>query len=101
MAITYIEIDTSLLQSDVNELNAKAAEAKRSLEALETELEELFGMWIGKASMAFRVQTNKDCNFMKGILSDIDELSECMTHAGKEYVRCENQVNELVNNIRI
>lgn len=101
MAITYVEIDTSLLETDVQELNASITKAQKSLEGLKTELEELYGMWSGQASRAFMVQAGKDYIFMKGILNDLKKMTECMTHASKEYVRCENQVSELVNDIRM
>lgn len=101
MAITYIEIDTALLQSDIEELRTNTAAARRSLDALKAELEELNTMWSGKANMAFRIQANKDCNAMEGMLQKMDQLAESMTHAGKEYAVCENQVKSAVDDIRI
>ena len=101
MAITYIEIDTGLLKSDVEELVVNTRNARQSLENLRAELEELNTMWTGQASLAFHVQADKDCNLMEELLQEMDKLAECMTHAGREYVKCENQVKSAVENIRI
>lgn len=101
MAITYVEIDTSILQTDVKELEENIARAEKSLEGLKTELNELNTYWQGKANMAFRAQVSKDYSLMEEMLQEMHKLAECMTHAGDEYVKCENEVLNTVKNIRI
>lgn len=101
MAITYIEVDTALLKADVEELETNTANARKSLESLAAELEELNTMWSGRANMAFRKQANSDCAAMENMLREMDKLAECMKHAGKEYENCENNVKSAVDGIRI
>ena len=101
MAITYVEIDTSMLQTDIKELKENIVRVERSLEGLKTELNELNTYWQGKANMAFRAQVSKDYVLMEEMLQEMHKLAECMVHAGSEYAKCENEVLNTVNNIRI
>ena len=101
MAITYIEIDTELLQTDINELEENVKKAKKSLDGLSAELEELNTMWKGTANMAFRTQVNGDLSTMDNLLQEMSKLADCMTHAKSEYIKCENEVKSTVGDIRI
>lgn len=101
MAITYIEIDTELLQADINELEANVEKARKSLDSLNAELEELNTMWKGAANTAFRSQTNDDYNIMDNLLQEMSKLADCMTHAKSEYIKCEKEVKSAVSDIRI
>lgn len=101
MAVTYVETDTSLLAFDVQSLNEAIEKAGKCLESLQVEMTELNSMWSGQANRAFMIRCSQDYTFIKNILSELETMTACMTHACSEYVRCENQVSELVNNISI
>lgn len=101
MAVSYIEIDTSQLNRDIQELEAGTEKARLALEEMLTELEELNSMWKGAANEAFRSQVRQDQSFMLDVLERLERLGECMTYASKEYVRCEGEVQDIVNSIQI
>lgn len=101
MAITYVEIDTSMLQTDIKELEENIVRVQSSLEGLKTELNELNTYWQGSANIVFRAQVSKDYSFMEEVLQEMNKLKECMVHAGREYGKCEEEVLSTVNNIRI
>lgn len=101
MAITYIEINTGQLNADIQELEQDTARARSSLEGMLSEIEELNGMWKGRANLAFRTQVGRDQVIMEELLSEMERLAECMTFASQEYVRCENEVKSAVDSIRI
>lgn len=99
--MNYLEIDTTQLNSDIGELNRNISNAKASLRALQEEMDEMNTMWQGEANRVFSAQVAKDCNFMNTLLNKMDKLSDCMTHADREYIKCERAVKSAVANIRI
>ena len=101
MAITYLEIDTGSLDSEVREMEANLNRAWSSLEALHTEMEQLNAMWKGAANQAFRQQVNLDTATVSDMLDQVKKLSESMHNAAREYARCENEVIEAVKSIPV
>jgi WXG100 family type VII secretion target len=101
MAITYIEIDTAQLDKDTVQLENSIDSVRKALDALQTEFEELNGMWEGTANLAFRVQVASDEEALSEMLSEMQKLADCMQNASKEYVKCEDAVHNMVDNIRI
>lgn len=101
MAITYIEVDTDQLKRDNQELIDNTAKARTCLNNLKEEMEEMNAMWSGKANLAFRMQIDSDYRFLESILEIMDKLSDSIDNAGKEYVKCENEVLSTVNSINI
>lgn len=101
MAANYIEVDPAQLNADIRELEENTAKAKASFEALKAELGELNTMWKGRANMAFCAQLRKDYSIMDKLLHRMDKLSDCMEHADREYVKCEQAVKSTVESIKI
>lgn len=99
--ITYMEIDTAQLNTDIREIEAGTARVRNSLQGLKDEMDELNAMWKGQANMAFRRQVNLDCSLMSVLLEKMDRLAGCMVYAVSEYVRCEQEVRDTVDSIRI
>ena len=101
MAISYIEIDTGQLNKDIGDLDADIKRAEKTLTDMVQEMEELNSMWQGQANMAFRVQFQNDNVMMQELLEEMIKLEECMRYASSEYVKCENEVKDMVDSIRI
>lgn len=101
MAVSYFEIDTQQLSTDVKTLEENTEKARQCLENVQESLTALNSTWEGKANLAFRIAFQNDYEFMEEILTRLDKLAECMTYAGKEYVRCESDVKSLVDSIQI
>lgn len=101
MSISYMEIDTQQLRTDIRSLEDNIGRLEKSLENMMSDLEGLNAMWTGRANQAFRAQVSQDRSFMEDTLRHLIRLTECMTYAEKEYVRCENEVKSLADSIRI
>lgn len=101
MSVNYIEIDTEQLKRDMQELLNGEKNAESALQEMVQEVNELNTMWSGKANRAFRVQFSKDIELMSELLEKIKRLAECMEFASTEYVKCEVEVKDLVDNIKI
>lgn len=99
--MSKIEIDTRQLNSDINELKTNIDTARKSLESVKAEMDELNNMWQGAANRAFSRQVTDDYNTMKELLSAMDNLSESMAHAKSEYKNCEDAVKGNIDSIRI
>ena len=101
MAITYLEIDTGQLNRDIGELDENINKATKTLTEMVQEMEELNSMWQGQANMAFRAQFQNDNVLMQELLQEMQKLEECMRYASSEYVKCENEVKDMVDSIKI
>lgn len=101
MAVMYMEIDVSQLNSDIRSLKEGTEQAKKNLNSMLQEMEELNAMWQGRANQAFREQVEKDKAAIEKLLERLTYLSECMDYASGEYMRCENEVKDAVEAIRI
>lgn len=101
MAVNYIEIDTGQLDRDIRELRENIDRSAKEMESMVQEIEEMNAMWSGKANMAFRTQFANDVQKMQGLLEKLNKLAECMEYASAEYVKCEGEVRNMVDEIRI
>ena len=101
MAVSYIRIDTDRMEADIRQVKESIASVEKSMSELVSEIEQLNAMWKGEANTAFRVQTEKDFNYMKQIIKGFQEFASDMEGAKCDYIRCENQVIDEVNSIRI
>ena len=101
MSGTYIEVDERQIGKDAAEYANNIAEAKRKLEEFKTELDSLNNLWTGKANEAFKKQVEKDYIMMKSVISELEKLCNSIKNAKKEYQRCEIEVNDVINKIKI
>ena len=101
MAISYIEIDTGQLNKDIGDLGESIKKAEKTLSDMVQEMEELNSMWQGQANLAFQAQFQNDNVLMQELLQEMLKLEECMRYASGEYVKCENEVKDMVDSIRI
>lgn len=101
MAITYIEVDTSKLNSDISEQKSEITQARNRLKTLKSELDALNAMWKGSANLAFQNAVTQDYSKMQNMLTTLEKLASCMENAKKEYNSCEQSVKSTVNSIRI
>ncbi len=99
--MNYMEVDTSVLNSDIGTLGTHVSELRKRLTELQAEVTELSGMWSGRANQAFQKQFGNDVDFMNEVFSTVDQLIECMQFAKTEYDKCENEVGDLISSIRI
>ena len=101
MAISYIKTDTDQLANDVRQLKEAVERVEQSQGELSNEIVELNRMWKGVANLEFRRQLERDFSYMDEILAELDSFIQGMENAQKDYTRCENEVLETVNVVRI
>lgn len=101
MAISYIRTDTDQLAGDIRQLKEAVVRVEQSQGELSNEIAQLNRMWKGVANLEFRRQLEKDFSYMDEILAELDLFIQEMENAKKDYTRCENEVLETVNAVRI
>ena len=101
MAISYIRTDTDQLAGDIRQLKEAVVRVEQSQGELSNEITQLNRMWKGVANLEFRRQLERDFSYMDEILAELDLFIQEMENAKKDYTRCENEVLETVNAVRI
>lgn len=101
MAISYIRTDTDQLAGDIKQLKEAVVRVEQSQGELSNEIAQLNKMWKGVANLEFRRQLERDFSYMDEILAELDLFIQEMENAQKDYTRCENEVLETVNAVRI
>lgn len=101
MAISYIRTDTDQLAGDIRQLKEAVVRVEQSQGELSNEIAQLNRMWKGVANLEFRRQLERDFSYMDEILAELDLFIQEMENAKKDYTRCENEVLETVNAVRI
>lgn len=94
-------IDTGTLARDISELRNSLDNAKKQLDEMRDSIEALNGRWSGQAHDEFVVQFANDYETTKEHLATVDFLIESMQQARELYDLCENEVNGIIDAIRI
>lgn len=101
MANQEITVNTDTLASDIAELSTTLGTARKMLDDMFLQIQELDAMWDGPANEEFNRQFVNDHENAKGMCATIQSLIECMEYAKEQYNSCENQVNSIVSAISI
>lgn len=101
MANQEITVNTDTLASDIVELNSTLETARRMLNNMFTQIQELDAMWDGPANDEFNRQFANDYENAEGLCITVESLIACMEYAREQYNNCENQVNGIVSAISI
>lgn len=101
MAITNIEINTSLLNRTISEMNSDISNIKSLAEEIYKDVAVLDTMWDGQANAAFKKQFDNDNQDLQALCECICKYIQDMVAAGNSYDKCESTVSDIVNSIRI
>lgn len=99
MANREIEIETNTLGSDIGELESELAEARGYIETMKSDMTQLDAMWEGPANEVFMMQFRNDAAYAEELCKMVENLTECMKYARKQYDACEAEVGSLVSSI--
>ncbi len=101
MAGQEITINTSILAGDISELKSALTNARKHLENMFAQINELDAMWDGPANEEFKKQFGIDYENTKSLCETVESLISCMEYAKEQYDLCENEVNNIVSSISI
>lgn len=94
-----IEVETNILQSDINELEEEIQAVRTLLETITSDMTQLDAMWDGPANEAFMMQYRADAEYTEEICKVLGKLKECMEYAKKQYDSCEAEISSMISSI--
>lgn len=101
MAIKEIEQNTDRLSDDIIRLEEEKALLEKAIDAMFDAVKTLDTMWDGPANEAFRLQFQTDYGTCTEMHKTLGILIQNLRRAREEYDKCESEVGNLVNSIRI
>lgn len=101
MAVNYIKINTSRLNSDLQQIESLIQSMNRELTNMENCLQNMNTMWEGKSKEAFEIACKHDLNNVKEVMKVLQDILKYEENAKNKYEDCERKVMELVDSIQI
>ncbi len=96
-----IAVNTEILGRKVSDLDGELSGIRSGINQMFDAVAELDTMWDGPANDAFRQQFLLDKNEMQDLCKELEGIFHSMDNAKKEYEQCENDVRQLIAEIRI
>ena len=101
MAANKIKVNTISLDRTRRELQEKLEKIKKDIDQISENMSTLNSMWSGEAHSTFEQSVTEDIQFLQGVCENIQEIIDYESNAVKMYNKCEQQVSELIEQIRI
>lgn len=101
MAIQEIATNTDTMQKDISELTDSLGRAREQLKIMFEHVTELDSMWDGPANEEFVRQFGVDNDNCQELFNTINSIIDCMTHAKDEYIKCDNEIGDIIGAISI
>ena len=96
-----IEISTEQLGNDIARMRDQLNDLTAAKNQMYRCLENLNSMWVGVAHDVFINQSRSDEVVLQSLLSNLQNLVECMQNSQLEYERCREEVNNKIASIRL
>ena len=96
-----IKVNTGSLDQTRKEIEGRLAQAKRSIEEIWQAMSALNSMWEGDAHAVFAKEVSEDIQQLQNMCDGIQEIIRYEGNAVTEYNKCEQQVGEIISQIRI
>lgn len=101
MAGTLIEVDTVILKTDVDDINAELQGLRADSGRLAQAAAELGATWEGNSKAAFMAGVNDDISRLNALLEQMEKYTNLTEEARTNYETCENEVGSLISGLRI
>lgn len=101
MAANKIRINTNSLDKTRKELQAKLDKIRKDIDQINNDMGTLNSMWEGDAHQTFQQRVTEDLQFLSEACDGIQNIINYESNAVTEYNKCEQQVSDLVAQIRI
>lgn len=98
---SIIEVETNQLNNDIKKFDSTVKALRSDLKGLDQEIAALDAMWDGVANAAFNVQYKTDSETLDSMIKSLQEYSEDLKTARKDYEKCEANVGDMVKAINV
>ena len=97
----YIEVDITTLEQDVKTLEEALKSVEKDMSGMFDSVAALNTMWDGPANEAFVQQFEIDHQVFGNLCTTIREIIDSIENAKDAYRKCENNVSDEINRIKI
>lgn len=99
--LNRLEIETRVLQSDIEELKAQLKIMRETGDSMMSEINGLSAMWEGEAKMVFTEQFRRDRESLKEMENVVETLIGNLEKARQRYDSCESSVGSIISSLRV
>lgn len=96
-----IKVNTGTLDQTRKEIEGKLNQAKKSIEQISQAMNALNAMWEGEAHTVFAKEVAEDIQQLQNMCDGVQDIIRYESNAVTEYNKCEQQVGEIISQIRI
>lgn len=96
-----IEISTPRLENDVRKLQDELERLSAAKDRVYQCLNRLDSMWEGSAKNVFKNQIRVDAMVFLSLISNLNNMIDCMSYAKTEYEKCSEEVDSKIARIRL
>lgn len=96
-----IRINTSTLNQTRQNVQERLNQIKKNMEQISADINTLNSMWTGDAHENFQISIEADMKLLQDICEGIQAVIQYEGNAVTEYNKCEQQVNEIISQIRV
>ena len=101
MAANKIRVNTNTLDHTRQTVQGRLNQMKRGLDQIIADMATMNSMWAGDAHDIFAVSIDEDIQYLQSACEGIQKVIEYESGAVTEYNKCEQQVSEIISQIRI
>lgn len=101
MASNIIEVNTSSLKGDGEEIAAELEALGDDADQLLDLLRQLETMWEGPAKQAFSAAVQDDVGRLRALIQAMQTLTNKTSDARAEYDKCESAVSQIITSIKV
>lgn len=96
-----IKVNTGSLDQTCKEIESRLNLMKKNMEQIEQDMNILNSMWTGEAHTTFTKAVSDDIQRFLTECDGVQEIVRYENNAVSEYNKCEQQIGELISQIRI
>ena len=97
----YIEVDISTLDQDVRGLAETLEKVRKDMNDMFGTIKELNSMWEGPAHETFMAQFEGDSQVFEALCNTVEGIIDSMNNAKDAYRKCEANVRDEIEKIKI
>ncbi len=101
MAAGKIKVNTVSLNKTKSEVQAKLDKIRSDMGKISENMSILNSMWTGDAHEAFVQTVGEDVSFLMEVCDSLQNIISYESNAVSEYNKCEQQVSEIISQIKI
>ena len=96
-----IKVNTGSLDQTRKEIEGRLNQTQKSIEEISQAMSALNSMWEGEAHTAFAKEIAEDIQQLQNMCDGVQDIIRYESNAVTEYNKCEQQVGEIISQIRI